>query len=102
MFTAVGNQALPAWNVGLVVVKDKAVPFIVAFPFSTIELVVKPLAKLTPPPPPLEPMVYAAVATLLSKKPLSVAMAFTVSLALTVIGPLYTVELVVGVVPFVV
>jgi hypothetical protein len=84
-----------------VVVKERAVPFIVAFPFNTIELVVKPLPKLIPPPP-LEPMVYAAVATLLLKKPLSVAMAFRVSVALTVMGPLYTVELVVGVVPFVV
>ena len=50
----------------LVVVKDKACPLIAAFPFNTIEPAVKPLPKLIPPPPP-EPMVYAAVATLLSK-----------------------------------
>ena len=101
MFTAFGNQALEAWNVGLVVVKDKAVPLIAALPFNTMEPAVKPLPKPIPPPPP-EPMVYAAVATLLLKKPLSAAMAFRVSVAATVIGPLYTVELVVGVDPFVV
>jgi len=84
-----------------VVVRERAGGLIAAFPFNTIELVVKTLPKLTPPPQ-LEPMVYAAVATLLLKKPLSVAMAFSVSVPLTVIGPLYTVELVVGVDPFVV
>ena len=47
-------------------------------------------------------MVYTAVDTLLLKKPLSAAIASTVSDALTVIGPVYTVEEVVGVVPFVV
>ena len=95
-----GNHAVPAWNVGLVVVNDKALPDIAAFPFTTMDPGVKPLPKPTPPPP--DPIVYAAVPTLLSKKPLLVAYAFTVSVALTVIGALYTGELVVGVVPSVV
>jgi hypothetical protein len=101
MFTAVGYQALEAWNVGLVLVKDKALPLMVAFPFSTIEPAAKPLPKLIPPPP-LEPMVYAAVATLLLAYPVSSAIAFRVSVALTVIGPLYRVEAEVGAEPFVV
>ena len=47
-------------------------------------------------------IVYAAVATALLVKPLAVAIASTVSVADTVIAPLYTLELVVGVVPLVV
>jgi hypothetical protein len=47
-------------------------------------------------------MVYTAVDTLLLKKPLAAASASTVCDALTVIGPVYAGEEVVGVVPFVV
>ena len=49
MFTAAGYQALEAWNVGLAVVKDKAVPLIAALPFKAIEPTPKPLPKLIPP-----------------------------------------------------
>jgi hypothetical protein len=52
-------------------------------------------------PPPL-PIVYAAVPTALVEKPLAVAIAFKVSEELTVIGPEYTKEAVVGVDPSVV
>jgi hypothetical protein len=47
-------------------------------------------------------MVYAAVATALVECAVAVAIASRVSLALTVIGPEYTAEEVVGVVPLVV
>jgi hypothetical protein len=47
-------------------------------------------------------MVYVAVPTALVVKPLAVAIALIVSVELTVIGPLYTVEDVVGVLPSVV
>ncbi len=47
-------------------------------------------------------MVYAAVATALVVKPLAVAIALMVWVALTVIGPEYTAEAVVGVEPLVV
>jgi hypothetical protein len=45
---------------------------------------------------------YVAVATPLCEYPVATAMASSVSVELTVIGPLYIVELVVGVVPLVV
>jgi hypothetical protein len=47
-------------------------------------------------------IVYAAEATSLSEHPLAIATAFSVSVALTLSGALYTVELVVGVEPSVV
>jgi hypothetical protein len=47
-------------------------------------------------------IVYTAIETLLLKKPLSAAIASTVSDVFTAIGPVYCVEAVVGVVPFVV
>ncbi len=47
-------------------------------------------------------MVYAALATALELYPVATAMASTVSLDETEIGPLYSVEAVVGVVPLVV
>jgi hypothetical protein len=47
-------------------------------------------------------MVYAAAATELVESPVAVAMASMVSVAFTVIGPEYTTEAVVGVLPLVV
>jgi hypothetical protein len=46
--------------------------------------------------------VYVALATALGVYPLAVAMALIVCVVLTVIGPVYWVEEVVGAVPFVV
>jgi hypothetical protein len=47
-------------------------------------------------------IVYVAVATALSEYPLAVAIASIVSVDITGIGPLYTADAVVGVVPLVV
>jgi hypothetical protein len=47
-------------------------------------------------------MVYVALATALLLKPLAAAIAFTVCVALTLMGAEYTAEDVVGVVPLVV
>jgi hypothetical protein len=47
-------------------------------------------------------MVKAAVATALFEYPVATAIAFSVSVAETLIGPLFTAELVVGVAPLVV
>jgi hypothetical protein len=66
-------------------------------PLARFLIVYVPLAKDDE-----EPIEYGAAPTALCEKPLAVAMAFTVSEEETVIGLLYTVELVVGVVPSVV
>ena len=61
MFTAVGYQALEAWNVPLVVVKDKAVPLIVAFPLSLIDPVLKPLPRPIPEEVTVKPLMAVAL-----------------------------------------
>jgi hypothetical protein len=59
----VGNQALAAWNVGLIVVKDRFGGLIAAFPFNIIEPAPKPLLKPTPPEGELTVKTLIAVAT---------------------------------------
>ena len=61
IFTGVGYQALDAWNVPLVVVKDKAVPLMKAFPFSAIEPDPKPLPKPTPEELTVNPLMAVAL-----------------------------------------
>jgi hypothetical protein len=87
ILSAEGNHALATWKVELLVVNESAVPVIAALPFKTIEPAEKPLPKATPPP--VELMVYVALAVELVVIPEAVAKALIVSVELTVSGPLY-------------
>src|SRR5215469_16014721 len=98
MFTGVLYQALDA-SVPPPSVKRNRVPFSAPLPFRIIAPAVNPEPRLMTVP---LVSVYVPVETVLLMNPLATAIASIVSVLLTVIGPVYFVDEVVGVVPFVV
>ena len=101
MFTGVFAHAEPAW-LACPLVNCRRVSASPVLPLNVITVAeeLKPLLKSTPVPP--ATMLYVAVETGLFESPAAAAIALIVVVFVTWIGPLYKVEAVVGVVPFVV